>query len=69
MIVCLRQLQKVGDIQKQKGDCFRCTADKKNRDCPGYIPFNLFKVEEKHNANTKREVFSSGQNFENQECL
>ena len=43
MRICLRQIMKVGD-DKPKGNCSICIPDKYNKDCEGYIPFNLVEV-------------------------
>ena len=49
--MCLRQLLKVGDNQKSKGNCSICIADEFNKNCVGYIPLKIFEVKE----NVKKE--------------
>lgn len=49
--MCLRQLLKVGDNQKGKGNCSICIADEFNKNCVGYIPLKIFEVKE----NVKKE--------------
>jgi len=35
---------KVGDDKKLKGDCSICIPNEYNKNCEGYIPFNLVEV-------------------------
>ncbi len=57
LFACLRQLMKVGDISKGKGNCSICVADEENRKCSSYIKFNIFQVEQKmYNAEQKKKT-------------
>ena len=60
MTICLRQILKVGDDKKNKGNCSICKADYKNRNCSGYIPFRLFYVKEEGDKNVLRKTPMQG---------